>query len=71
MEGAYCFRTNYILEIANKWQILLMDQNFFPSIFFCILHFCILQYLRTKIFSNSQNLDVSLSFLPKGWPANS
>lgn len=29
---AYFFRTKFILEILDKWQVLLMDQNFFPQL---------------------------------------
>lgn len=31
MEGTYCFKTNFILELPDKWQVLLMDQNFLPQ----------------------------------------
>lgn len=29
---AYFFRNKFILEILDKWQVLLMDQNFFPQL---------------------------------------
>lgn len=31
MEGTYHFKTDFILEIPDKWQVLPMDQNFFTQ----------------------------------------
>lgn len=45
MKGAYFFRSNFILEILDKWQFSLMNENFFHQ-----LSVYSLLYLRTQHF---------------------